>query len=600
MCGISGLFNFTNRNIEAKKIISKIVKAQNLRGPDDNSQWQSDCKKVLFGHNRLSIIDLSTNGKQPFISLDNNFIITFNGEIYNFKEIKKKLISKNIKFRSNSDTEVIIESYKFWGLEFLNKLRGMFSFALWDDLSKKLILARDPFGIKPLYYSIKNGVCYFASQVKSFKSINEISNEKSEAGTVSFFMWGHVQEPYTLYKDIKSLEKGSCMVIDISGNIKNIKYADIKKEIIEANPLNLKNYNEKIEYLRECIEETVRYHQISDVPITFLLSSGIDSSTIISSTKNKKNCNALTLDLDEGKQVYNEKFLAKKTAEINSIPHVVEKINQEEVNFLIDQFFKSMDQPTNDGLNSFLISYISKKKLNSKVIISGVGGDEFFFGYPSFTRIQKINNMMKFIPNFKIVDKIFKTYFYKFLKRKKLNTKVSGIYSYGRSTENTFLLQRSAFLKHEFEDMISPDIFQKGIDEIDIHNKLNKDIDGIKNTKLSIMYLEIKYYLCSKLLNDLDWTSMHNSIEMRTPFVDFFFFKKILPLLKSHGDISKNLLLDTVKGKVPNTLYNRKKTGFGIPHRKFIDIYFKQNIKYKNPLKDWSILSYQKYLENSF
>ena len=138
MCGISGLFNFTNRNIEAKEIISKIVKAQNLRGPDDNGQWQSDCKKVLFGHNRLSIIDLSTNGKQPFISLDNNFIITFNGEIYNFKEIKKELISKNIKFRSNSDTEVIIESYKFWGLEFLNKLRGMFSFALWDDLSKKL------------------------------------------------------------------------------------------------------------------------------------------------------------------------------------------------------------------------------------------------------------------------------------------------------------------------------------------------------------------------------------------------------------------------------------------------------------------------------
>lgn len=600
MCGISGLFNFTNRKIEAKNIINKIVKIQNLRGPDDNGQWQSDCKKVLFGHNRLSIIDLSKKGKQPFVSLDKNITITFNGEIYNYKEIKEELISKNIKFKSNTDTEVIIESYKFWGLEFLKKLRGMFAFGLWDNLNKKLILARDPFGIKPLYYSIKNGVCYFASQVKSFKSINEINNEKSEAGIVSYFMWGHVQEPYTLYKDIKSLEKGTCMVIDMSGNIKNIKYADIKKEIIETNPLNLKNYNEKIEYLKESIEETVRYHQISDVPITFLLSSGIDSSTIVASTNNNKSCNALTLDLDEEKQAYNEKFLAKKTAEINSIPHVVEKVSHEEVNLLIDQFFKNMDQPTNDGLNSFLISYISKKKLNSKVIISGVGGDEFFFGYPSFTRIQKINSVMKFIPNFKIVDKIFKTNFYKFLKRKKLNTKVSGIYSYGRTIENTFLLQRSAFLKNEFEDMISPDILQKGIDEIDIHNNLKKDINGIKNKKLSIMYLEIKYYLCSKLLNDLDWTSMHNSIEMRTPFVDFFFFKKILPFLKSHSDISKKLLLDTVKEKVPNELYKRQKTGFGIPHKKFIDIYFEQKTKYKNPLKDWSILSYQKYLENSF
>tara|TARA_B100001093_G_scaffold520448_1_gene616053 strand:+ start:2399 stop:4201 length:1803 start_codon:yes stop_codon:yes gene_type:complete len=600
MCGISGLLNFTDRNIDADKIIREIIKIQDFRGPDDNGKWKSSCGKVLFGHNRLSIIDLTLRGKQPFISIDNNFTITFNGEIYNYKEIKNELISKKIKFKSDTDTEVIIEAYKFWGLEFLQKLRGMYAFGIWDNKNKKLILARDAFGIKPLYYSFKNGVCYFASQVKSFRAVNDISSSKSEAGIVSFFMWGHIQEPYTIYRDIKSLDKGSCLIIEINGNTKNIKFADIKREIIEANDLKFNNHNEKIEFLKESVEETVKYHQISDVPITFLLSSGIDSSTIVSSIKNKENCNALTLDLDADNFEYDEKFLAKKTANLNSIPHVIEKISLNEVKFLIDQFFKNMDQPSNDGLNSFLISHIAKKELNSKVVISGVGGDEFFFGYPSFERINKINNIMKFIPNLKIVDDFFKKFLYSFLKRKKLNTKISGIYSYGRNLENTFLLQRSAFLEHEFEEMISPETFKRGLEEIDMGTQLKQDIKEIKNTKLSIMYLEIKYYLCSKLLKDLDWTSMYNSIEMRTPLVDFFFFKKILPLLKFNNDIGKKSLLDIVKPKVPKELYNRKKTGFGIPHRKYLNIYSGKKINYQNSLKDWSILSYKKYIENNF
>jgi asparagine synthase (glutamine-hydrolysing) len=155
MCGISGLLNHSNQQVDSKLIIKKIVNIQNNRGPDDNGLWESECKKVFFGHNRLSIIDLSKSGKQPFISSDGNFIITFNGEIYNFLELKKELIKKNINFKSNTDTEVIIESYKFWGLSFLNKLRGMFAFAIWDKNKKKLILARDPFGIKPLYFTQK-------------------------------------------------------------------------------------------------------------------------------------------------------------------------------------------------------------------------------------------------------------------------------------------------------------------------------------------------------------------------------------------------------------------------------------------------------------
>ena len=163
------LLNHQNKNISSKLSIEKIVKLQNNRGPDDSGIWESKCKKICFGHNRLAIIDLTKNAKQPFISKDENFVITFNGEIYNFRDIKKELTEKKIYFKSNSDTEVIIESYKYWGLSFIKKLRGMFALAIWDSIKKKLILARDPFGIKPLYYTKKNGVCYFASQVKRKK-----------------------------------------------------------------------------------------------------------------------------------------------------------------------------------------------------------------------------------------------------------------------------------------------------------------------------------------------------------------------------------------------------------------------------------------------
>lgn len=598
MCGISGIYNYLGKNINSKSIIQQIIKIQNLRGPDDNGVWESRCNKVHFGHNRLSIIDLTKGGSQPFISIDSKFIITFNGEIYNFKEIKEELINKNIKFKSNSDTEVIVESYRYWGLEFLRKLRGMFAFALWDIENKKLVLVRDPFGIKPLYYSNINNVYYFASQIKSLLSINVISSNKNKTSIIDYYLWGNIQEPRTLYKDIKSLEKGTCLVIDVDGNEKKINYANIKDEIINSKPLTFKDKNESILYLKKIIEETVNYHQISDVPVTFTLSSGIDSSVILASIKKKENCSALTLDLDDKDIILDEKFLAKQTASINNIPHKVVKFSNQKVLESIETFYKNMDSPTNDGLNNFLISKAIKEN-GSKVMIAGVGGDEFFYGYPSFRNINLANNFLKLFPNFKLIDNFFKKNFYNFLKKNKLNTKYSGIYGYGRNLEKGFLLQRSLFLPHEIQDLISPETFKSGWEELNIINNLHNDIKDIKESMLSIMYLEIKYYLSSKLLNDSDWVSMSNSVEMRTPFVDWFFFKKLLPLLKSNIDIDKKILLDCVKNKVPKKLYKRKKTGFGIPHKDYLQKISDHKIKYSHPIKDWSLFSYNKYLKIS-
>ena len=594
MCGISGIYNRFDRDIDSKKIIKSIIKLQNKRGPDDSGMWESNCKKVTLGHNRLSIIDTSNNAAQPMTSINDDLVITYNGEIYNYKEIRNELSNKTIKFKSNSDTEVILESYRYWGMNFLNKLRGMFAFAIWDKKNEKLILARDPFGIKPLYYSKKNSIFYFASSVKSLLSIEDISNKKNSAGIVNYYLWGNMQDHDTIYNDIISLKKGNYLIIDKNNKAIEVEHANLKEEIIKGESLKFSNKNHAKEYLSEIINETVKYHEVSDVPISLLLSSGVDSSVIAASINDKDKVNTLTLDFNYNDKNLNEVFLAKKTSSINKLNHTSEKISEDEISYLLNSYYQKMDQPTNDGFNNFLISYIVKKK-NSKVMISGVGGDELFQGYPSFKRIPKINNLMQFIPNVKMLDKFFKSKLLNFLKRKKLNTKLSGVYSYGRKLEDSFLLQRSLFLPEEIKEYVHEEIFNEGWKELNVFDKLEKDIFGINDKKLSIMYLEINYYLCSKLLRDADWTSMSHSIEMRTPFVDFSFFKKLIPLLKSNINIDKNILLNCVKDKVPKELFYRKKTGFKIPHANYLKKVNYGKFIYSNPIKDWSIENYKHF-----
>ena len=598
MCGISGLYNYRKRDLDAKKIIKKIINLQDKRGPDFNGIWHSDCQKVYFGHNRLSIIDLSNNANQPFVSNDKNYIITFNGEIYNYKQIRAELKKKDVKFKTSSDTEVLLESYKFWGIKFLDRLRGMFAFAIWDNIKKTIILARDPFGIKPLYFTKKNDVLYFASEIKSILSIENLTFKKSEKSIVSYFLWGNVQEPNTLYKDIESVKGGTVKIINENGSEYEYQFASIKDAILNSKSVNYKNEKSLNDKLKFLIEDTVKFHQVSDVPINILLSAGIDSSVILSSLSDadKKNCSALTLDFELNKKK-NESTLARKTANLNKINHSSKLIDDDDIKNLIEDFYLKMDSPTNDGLNNFLISYLAKKN-GSKVIISGIGGDEFFSGYPSFERIPKINTLLKSFPKKDFIGDIIFKLLRPTLKLFNINPKYAGILKYGRSIDESFFLQRSLMFPNEIKEFISPEIFKEGYNQLDIFNELNKDVKDFEDANLAIMYLEIKYYLSSKLLKDADWVSMSHSLELRTPFVDWHFFTQLLPSLKSNMKISKENLLNCYKEKLPNELFHRKKTGFEIPHQHFHQLITKKKSKASNSLRNWSVLSYSKYLQH--
>ncbi len=593
MCGISGIYNFLNKDLDGKKIINKILKIQHERGPDNSNLWHSSCNKVYFGHNRLSIIDLSKDADQPFISNDRNYSITYNGEIYNYKSIKNELEKKNIFFKSKSDTEVILEAYKFWGIDFLSKLRGMFAFGIWDNLKKKLILARDPFGIKPLYYTKKNNIFYFASEIKSILSIDNLNFKKSEKGIVSYFLWGNVQEPFTLYKDIESVEKGTAKIIFDNGVEKIHQYASIKDEILNSKKAYFKNTADLNHKLKFFINDTVNHHQVADVPVTLLLSAGLDSSVILSSLNkdNKNKCSALTVDFHQNQNL-NESNLAKISAKKNNMEHYTKIFDNEELANHTKNFFKRMDSPTNDGLNNYIISHFSKQK-GSKVILSGIGGDEFFQGYPSFKRIPK----MKFLPKTKIIGDLIFRILRPICNKININPKYAGIFKYGNNIAEAFFLQRSFMFKEDIKNIISPQTLRNGFDELNLFDNINNDLKDFEDIKLAIMYLEIKYYLSPKLLRDADWTSMSNSTELRTPFVDWFFFKQLLPLIKSNINVSKKNLFECFKMDLPNVLKNRKKTGFVIPHKYLYETIANKQVASSKILKEWTIFNYSQYLK---
>jgi asparagine synthase (glutamine-hydrolysing) len=256
-----------------------------------------------------------------------------------------------------------------------------------------------------------------------------------------------------------------------------------------------------------------------------------------------------------------------------------------------------MDLPSNDGFNNYIASYFAKKN-SSKIVISGIGGDELFSGYPSFARIPRLNKYLNFIPENNKLNKFLKDYLSIFLRTFKIKSKYAGIFEYGKETSASFLLQRSLFLPDEIKNEFNEINLSEGMKELDIRNKLFNEIKEIKSQKLAIIFLEIKYYMCNKLLRDADWTSMSHSIELRTPLVDLFFFNKLIPLLKTNYNVNKHSMLNCVEKKIPNEIYKRKKTGFNFPQQKLMSDYGYTK-KFNEINKNWSIFTYENYLKNN-
>ena len=570
MCGINGIFLHSSSEyaINREELLTTRDHMYH-RGPDGSGVWISDCQRIGFGHRRLAIIELSELGAQP-MSIENKQIwITFNGEIYNHQELRLELESRGARFRGHSDTEVLLQLYKYHGLEMFGKLRGMFALAIWDNRIKKLFLARDPYGIKPLYYCNTKGIIRFASQVKALLAGGFVAPDIDPAGAISFLLWGSISEPLTLYENIQMLPAGQILEIDQKGKFNLLEYWNIKDTIdkafiaVEKIPVN-----ESMEYAIDAIRDSVRSHIIADVPVGSFLSAGLDSATITGLANELSNhpVESITLGFKEfkGKDI-DELPGALEIAKILDVNHHIISTSLNEIGDELPLFLSAMDQPTIDGLNTWLVSKAANQT-GLKVVLSGLGGDELLGGYSTFQNIPATLENTKQINSIPFAGDLF-FYIHKFLAaNSKLNPKRSGYYTMGNTLEGAYQLERSLFMPWHLDKIIDKDFANSGL--LKLSHQLNKpptNSDSESNF-CKIVQLESSRYMRNQLLRDTDWIGMSHSLEIRVPLVDHILLSKLVGLAAiGRLGIGKSILPNSLTTHLPNNILNRPKTGFTVP-----------------------------------
>lgn len=382
MCGIAGIIrlNTNNGRLEAK--IEKMQTALKHRGPDDAGIYISTDKQAALAHTRLSILDLSSAGHQPMSTTDNRYHITFNGEIYNFQELRENLISQGEKFHSQTDTEVILKLYQRIGSDCVQHLRGMFAFAIWDDLEKTCFLARDHLGIKPLYYYQLGTTLVFASELRAVLASGLPAINMSLEGLYGYLTTGSVPEPYTLIADIYCLSAGNWLYWQ-NVNITKKQYWQINFTPEKISP------PEAREIVRKALLDSIQHHFISDVPVGIFLSGGIDSTTILALATQTQKSQLSTYSITFAESEFNEGELAQKIANHFGAKHTEYQVTSSFAKTILPDFLAAIDQPSIDGFNTFCVSKVAHDH-GMKVVLSGLGGDEIFGGYQSFQKVPQM------------------------------------------------------------------------------------------------------------------------------------------------------------------------------------------------------------------
>lgn len=567
MCGIAGIFVYKNNAppVQQEELL-RIRDAMSLRGPDGDGAWIRKDEDVGLGHRRLSIIDLSEAGAQPMSTVDGRFCIVFNGEIYNYQELRAGLENRGYRFRSGSDTEVLLNLYADKGPDMVKELRGMFAFALWDEENQGLFLARDPFGVKPLYYADDGQTIRVASQVKALLAGGGISTTPEPAGHVGFFLWGHVPEPFTLYKQIRSLSAGSTLWISKTGQRNFNNYFNITDELARINENGFRVEDKGAsELMRDALADSIRYHLVADVPVSVFLSSGLDSTTLTAiASESTQNLLTVTLGFNEYRGTENDEVpLAELTAQTYETTHKTYWVSAEDFQTHYDNLLKAMDQPSVDGVNSYFVSFAAARN-GIKVALSGLGGDELFGGYSTFTRIPKLVQMVKPISLIPGLGSAFRWVSMPWLK-KFTSPKYAGLFEYGNSYSGAYLLNRSLFMPWELPDILDTDLVKEGWRDLQPLSCLKETIHGVKGCRARITTLEMSWYMRNQLLRDADWAGMAHSLEIRVPLVDIKLLQSATPFLAKNRMPTKLDMALTLTKPLPKEVVYKPKTGFSIP-----------------------------------
>ena len=569
MCGIIAHFRLSESVPELNQ--TDFLRARDimkLRGPDAAGLWQSKCRRATLGHRRLAIIDLNSAADQPMTLKDGNLSIVFNGEIYNYRALRNNLSKEGFEFNTQSDTEVILQLYKKYGVDCVGYLRGMFAFAIWSEQEQSLFIARDPLGIKPIYYFDDGKEFAAASQVRAlsclFKNLNP-----NLAGHIGFFVNGYVPDPFTMFTEIKALPAGSWLLRTNAGRSVR-KYYSISKVAHDTGMNVITRRDERKEYIREALKECVQAHMLADVDVGIFLSAGIDSTTIgyLTARDVGSHLRAVTLGAEAFKGTLNDEVpLAGKFAREVGLQHIVRYLQKQDFEGRVPELVSNMDQPSIDGVNTYFVSKLASEA-GLKVVLSGLGGDELFRGYPSFTDIPKIvmlNNVAGKSPAFgRALRRLLAPHIGRFS-----SPKFASLLEFGASFEAAYFLRRALFLPWELRYEGHQAEFEAAWDEVS-QEVFTSEIEPQASSGTKISILELTKYMRSQLLRDSDWAGMAWSTEIRVPFVDSVLIEKLAPLIFSDSGLRKSEVVEAIMPPLREEILGRPKTGFSLPIRDWL------------------------------
>jgi asparagine synthase (glutamine-hydrolysing) len=557
MCGIGGILS---SRLASEELRSRVVAMQDRlrhRGPDGNGIFVHAEAGTALVHSRLAILDLSDAGLQPMSSPDGRYTIVFNGEIYNFQQLKLRLEQVGERFQSSSDTEVLLRLYQRDGGGCVYKLDGMFAFAIWDRQERTCFFARDPLGIKPLYLWKRGQSLAFASEVRALLSAELGPREISAEALYEYFLFGSVQEPLTLVRGIEMLPAGHTLLWR-DGHGEPCPYWQL---MFSAQRNGSKS---AVSIAREALDDSIRRHFVSDVPVGIFLSGGIDSTAIVALAKANgfERLNTLCISFDDA--AYDEgKFAAETAAHFGTHHHDL-RLTAKEGRDTLSDYLNHIDQPSNDGFNSFWVSKLAREQ-GLKVVLSGLGGDELFGSYKSFRIVPRITNWFRRSEAIGGIRHVFGLMAERFAAEQRYRRVGAFLQSPGRPAD-AYWAVRGFFTPREAKALVEE---YAGGTHGDL-NYIGCELPRQPTLGDEVSYVEITQYMRNQLLRDSDVMSMAWGLELRVPLADRKLVDALAPITARIRLASgKKLLLDAVP-EIPESVAHRPKRGFSFPFDKWI------------------------------
>jgi asparagine synthase (glutamine-hydrolysing) len=556
MCGIAGFYS--NNRFFSEADLQQMTNALQHRGPDAAGFYLNDAKTCGLGHRRLSIIDLSAAANQPMYSQSGRYVMVFNGEVYNFQEIQAQL---NIKPRTTSDTEIILEAFEKKGVDFVQLLNGMFAIAIYDIQEHALYLFRDRLGVKPIYYYNQAGNFAFGSEIKSLLQPAQVKSNLSvyKPAVRTFLYAGYIPGPHTIYQQINRLPSGSYAVIKNDSTTITSYWKPEEK----LKPQVVTNFDSAKKELKELLTTSVRYRMISDVPFGTFLSGGIDSSAVTAIAQSISNQPVKTFSIGFKEAKFNESEYARKVSEHLGTQHHEFIVTENDALELIDKMMVAYDEPYADSsaIPTMLVSKLARKYVT--MTLTGDGGDELFMGYGAYDWANRLNN--PFVQTLRkpiamALSQMGNTY--------KRGAGVFNFKNRQRIKSHIFSQEQYFFSEEELDDIVKPGYSAEILFD-EAFGKLNRKLSAAEEQAL----YDVKYYLKDDLLVKVDIATMQFSLEARSPFLDYRIVEFALNLsegLKKKDGVGKYLLKEVLYDYVPRQFFERPKWGFSIPLYKWL------------------------------